>query len=68
VAPDLSFTLPALGRKAISKGTNGSLGTFGESRYPSPGGNITLTGSSGDDLYFGPMKATRGIGRLEFVK
>lgn len=61
----LSFTLPALGRKAISKGTNGAAKDFGDSHYPSTGGNILLTGSSGDDLYFGPMKAISGIGRLE---
>ena len=65
---NLSFTLPALGRKAVSKDTNGAANSFGESHYPSTGGNILLNGSTGDNLYFGPMKAIGGIGRLQPLK
>ncbi len=64
----LDFTLPALGRKFISKGINGAANGFGETRYPSSGGNILLSGSIGDALYFGPLKAIPNIGRLEVLE
>jgi hypothetical protein len=59
----LSFTLPALGRKAVTAGTNGAASDHGASGYPSTP-NITLTGASGDDLYFGPLTPTSGVGAL----
>lgn len=59
----LSFALSALGRKDVPIGTNGAAHHSGVSQYPAAP-LVTLTGTSGDDLYFGPLTPTTGVNLL----
>ena len=59
--PEQSFSLPALGRLAESGVAQANWGASG---YPGGGGNtITLNGTSGDDVHFGPIVPTVGVGQ-----
>jgi hypothetical protein len=53
-----TFLLPALGRKATSGAQ-----TDGASGYPATP-NVTLDGSTTDDLWFGPTTPTSGVGNM----
>jgi hypothetical protein len=57
--PSLSFTLPALGRKA-----GAGAHAFGASGYPAVPG-ITLDGTPSDSLHFGPLAPTGGVGDFD---
>ena len=58
-----TFSLTPLGRKG---GTGISQANWGASDYPGSTLNtITLSGASGDSLYFGPLTHTDGVGNIQ---
>lgn len=59
-----TFSLAALGRKTATGTNTGTvpIATWAATQYPSTPGTVTLNGTATDDLYFGPLTATTGVG------
>ncbi|MBU6429340.1 MAG: hypothetical protein KGR26_10040 [Cyanobacteria bacterium REEB65] len=64
------FTLTSIGRRAATSPDPSSIiqrltgATWPGSTYPVSGPNVTLDGTSGDSLSFGPTTPTAGVGQL----
>ena len=59
-----TFALTPLGRKSTASTATLVVGNWGVSAYPATGANLTLDGSSTDDLRFGPTTPTTGVGNI----